>query len=111
MICAFIRDYKARSGERLNAGNAAWNNDPTKGGWTGFDAIEAQMRAGVHMAEGVCVEPRTAAQYAAYHRLQNLAPQLGFERRPPSPHGLGCVHIHMERSDHGDIDGGLEDVA
>lgn len=101
-----LADHPRKVSHGLSPVFIEWNNDPDGGGWCGYSAIEAQMRAGEHMAEGVCVDPRTPAQYAAYHRLQNLAPLLGYERRPPSPHGLGCVHIHMERSDHGDIDGG-----
>lgn len=80
-----------------NAAELARANTTPDAMWTGYDDIEAQMRAGLAMACGVAVLPADTYQYAAYNRLQNLAPQLGYERRPPAPHGTSCVHLHFER--------------
>lgn len=98
MILASYRDAKVHSVAELHPIYTKWNANPKQGGWTGFDILEAQMRRGDIMAEHPAVEPRDAYQRAAYHRLQNLAPQLGYERRPPAPFGLGLLHLHFEKA-------------
>jgi hypothetical protein len=99
-----VRTFRQRAIVANHAEMERANNTPMAL-WTGFDELEAQMRTGVAMAVAVCVEPRDAYQRAAYHRLQNLAPRIGYERRPPAGMGLSFLHPHFERSTHGDIYG------
>jgi hypothetical protein len=77
---------------------ADWNNDPQGGGWTGYDDVIAGMHAGLAMVDKVVMTPATVAQYGPYSRMQNTAIELGYERRPPAPHGTSAIHVHFERA-------------
>ena len=94
----FARYRDRRQRLELSPELVAHNADPLGGAWTGYDEIEAQMRGGARLAIGVGVVPSDAWQYASYHELQRLAPELGYGRHPAPPHGASALHFHFERS-------------
>jgi hypothetical protein len=92
-----VKTFRQRAIEANAAERDRANTDP-KALWTGYEELAARMMAGREaMVEGVAVLPATPEQYVEYNRLQNMAPALGYERRPPAPHGASCVHLHFER--------------
>jgi hypothetical protein len=91
-----VRTFRQRAITANRAEMARANADP-RALWTGYDLIEQGMRAGLAMVTGACVEPRDEYQQQGYRRMQNLAPELGYERRPPAGLGQSFLHVHFER--------------
>jgi hypothetical protein len=93
-----LADKPWKQSKGLHPTYIAHNNDPNGGAWTGFDDILAQLDAGVNMAAGVGILPVDHWQHDRYRHFQNACIERGGERRPPSPHGPGALHLHIERT-------------